>query len=590
MSHIDTRAYAEIFGPTLGDRLRLADTDLIVEVEHDHTLRAGGYGEEAKFGGGKTIRDGMAQSQRSRDGTGSGPARGGAMDTVLTNALILDHWGIVKADIGLKGGRIAAIGKAGNPDTQPGVDIVIGPGTEIISCEGLIVTAGGIDSHIHFIAPQQIEEALTSGVTTMLGGGTGPATGTFATTCTPGAWNLERMLQAADAFPMNLGFMGKGNTSLPDALHEQINAGAIGLKLHEDWGSTPAAIDNCLTVAEDTDTQVAIHTDTLNESGFVEDTVAAFKGRTIHTFHTEGAGGGHAPDILKVVGEANVLPSSTNPTRPYTINTLDEHVDMLMVCHHLNAGIAEDLAFAESRIRKETIAAEDILHDIGAISMFSSDSQAMGRVGEVILRTWQTAHKMKQQRGWMSDPQPQGTAAAVNTARNDNFRVKRYIAKYTINPAIAHGIAHEVGSIEVGKWADIVIWKPAFFGVKPSLILKGGFIAMAAMGDPNASIPTPQPVHYRPMFGAFGGAIARTSLTFVSQAGLNAGIGTRFGLQKTLSAVKGIRGLQKRHMVHNGLTPHMAVDAQTYAVRADGQLLTCEPAVSLPMAQRYFLF
>ena len=590
MSHIDTRAYAEIFGPTLGDRLRLADTDLIVEVEHDHTLRAGGYGEEAKFGGGKTIRDGMAQSQRSRDGTGSGPARGGAMDAVLTNALILDHWGIVKADIGLKGGRIAAIGKAGNPDTQPGVDIVIGPGTEIISCEGLIVTAGGIDSRIHFIAPQQIEEALTSGVTTMLGGGTGPATGTFATTCTPGAWNLERMLQAADAFPMNLGFMGKGNTSLPDALHEQINAGAIGLKLHEDWGSTPAAIDNCLTVAEDTDTQVAIHTDTLNESGFVEDTVAAFKGRTIHTFHTEGAGGGHAPDILKVVGEANVLPSSTNPTRPYTINTLDEHVDMLMVCHHLNAGIAEDLAFAESRIRKETIAAEDILHDIGAISMFSSDSQAMGRVGEVILRTWQTAHKMKQQRGWMSDPQPQGTAAAVNTARNDNFRVKRYIAKYTINPAIAHGIAHEVGSIEVGKWADIVIWKPAFFGVKPSLILKGGFIAMAAMGDPNASIPTPQPVHYRPMFGAFGGAIARTSLTFVSQAGLNAGIGTRFGLQKTLSAVKGIRGLQKRHMVHNGLTPHMAVDAQTYAVRADGQLLTCEPAVSLPMAQRYFLF
>ena len=590
MPHIDTRAYAEIFGPTLGDRLRLADTDLIVEVEHDHTLRAGGYGEEAKFGGGKTIRDGMAQSQRSRDGTGSGPARGGAMDTVLTNALILDHWGIVKADIGLKAGRIAAIGKAGNPDTQPGVDIVIGPGTEIISCEGLIVTAGGVDSHIHFIAPQQIEEALTSGVTTMLGGGTGPATGTFATTCTPGAWNLERMLQAADAFPMNLGFMGKGNTSLPDALHEQINAGAIGLKLHEDWGSTPAAIDNCLTVAEDTDTQVAIHTDTLNESGFVEDTVAAFKGRTIHTFHTEGAGGGHAPDILKVVGESNVLPSSTNPTRPYTINTLDEHVDMLMVCHHLNAAIAEDLAFAESRIRKETIAAEDILHDIGAISMFSSDSQAMGRVGEVILRTWQTAHKMKQQRGWMSDPQAQGAAAAVNTSRNDNFRVKRYIAKYTINPAIAHGIGHEVGSIEVGKWADIVIWKPAFFGVKPSLILKGGFIAMAAMGDPNASIPTPQPVHYRPMFGAFGGAIARTSLTFVSQAGLNAGIGTRFGLQKTLSAVKGIRGLQKRHMVHNGLTPHMEVDAQTYAVRADGQLLTCEPAVSLPMAQRYFLF
>jgi urease subunit alpha len=502
------------------------------------------------------------------------------MDTVLTNALIIDHWGIVKADIGLKGGRIAAIGKAGNPDTQPGVDIIIGPGTEIISCEGMVVTAGGIDTHIHFIAPQQIEEALTSGVTTMIGGGTGPATGTFATTCTPGAWNMERMLQAADAFPMNLGFLGKGNASLPLALHEQISAGAIGLKLHEDWGSTPAAIDNCLDVAELTDTQVAIHTDTLNESGFVEDTVAAFKGRTIHTFHTEGAGGGHAPDILKVVGESNVLPSSTNPTRPYTINTLDEHVDMLMVCHHLDAGIAEDLAFAESRIRKETIAAEDILHDIGAISMFSSDSQAMGRVGEVILRTWQTAHKMKQQRG----------ALPGDSERHDNFRIKRYIAKYTINPAIAHGISHEVGSLEVGKWADIVIWKPAFFGVKPSCILKGGFIAMAAMGDPNASIPTPQPVHYRPMLGAFGGAIAKTSLTFVSQAGLAAGIGQRFGLAKTLSAVKGIRGLQKQQMVHNDLAPHMEVDAQTYAVRADGQLLTCEPASSLPMAQRYFLF
>ncbi|MEF8689614.1 UNVERIFIED_CONTAM: urease subunit alpha [Comamonas sp. A-3] len=580
MATMDRRAYAETFGPTVGDRLRLADTELIVEVEKDYTLAAGGYGEEVKFGGGKTIRDGMAQSQRTRDGTGTGPDGGGAVDTVLTNALILDHWGIVKADIGLKDGRIAAIGKAGNPDTQPGVDIIIGPGTEIISCEGNIVTAGGIDTHIHFIAPQQIEEALTSGVTTMIGGGTGPATGTFATTCTPGPWHMERMLQAADAFPMNLGFLGKGNASLPGGLHEQISAGAIGLKLHEDWGSTPAAISNCLDVAEDTDTQVAIHTDTLNESGFVEDTVAAFKGRTIHTFHTEGAGGGHAPDILKVVGEANVLPSSTNPTRPYTINTLDEHVDMLMVCHHLDAGIAEDLAFAESRIRKETIAAEDILHDIGAISMFSSDSQAMGRVGEVILRTWQTAHKMKLQRGALSG----------DGARNDNFRVKRYIAKYTINPAIAHGISHEVGSIEVGKWADIVIWKPAFFGVKPFCILKGGSIAMAAMGDPNASIPTPQPVHYRPMFASFGGAVARTSLTFVSQAGLAAGIGQRFGLHKTLSAVRGIRNVKKQHMIHNDLAPHMEVDAQTYAVRANGDLLTCEPAVSLPMAQRYFLF
>lgn len=572
MAHMDKRAYAETFGPTVGDRVRLADTDLIVEVEQDYTLASGGYGEEVKFGGGKTIRDGMAQSQRTREQ--------GAVDTVLTNALIVDHWGIVKADIGLKDGRICAIGKAGNPDTQPGVDITIGPGTEIISCEGNIVTAGGIDTHIHFIAPQQIEEALTSGVTTMIGGGTGPATGTFATTCTPGPWHMERMLQAADAFPMNLGFLGKGNASLPAGLHEQISAGAIGLKLHEDWGSTPAAISNCLDVAEDTDTQVAIHTDTLNESGFVEDTVAAFKGRTIHTFHTEGAGGGHAPDILKVVGEANVLPSSTNPTRPYTINTLDEHVDMLMVCHHLDAGIAEDLAFAESRIRKETIAAEDILHDIGAISMFSSDSQAMGRVGEVILRTWQTAHKMKLQRGPL-----QGDGA-----RNDNFRIKRYIAKYTINPAIAHGISHEVGSIEVGKWADLVIWKPAFFGVKPFCILKGGSIAMAAMGDPNASIPTPQPVHYRPMFASFGGAIAKTSLTFVSQAGLAAGISERFGLQKTLSAVHGIRSVKKQHMIHNDLAPHMEVDAQTYAVRANGELLTCEPALSLPMAQRYFLF
>jgi urease subunit alpha len=589
MAQIEKRAYAEMFGPTVGDRLRLADTDLFIEVEQDFTLRAGSYGEEVKFGGGKTIRDGMAQSQRTRNGPiGGGAQGGGAMDCVLTNALIVDHWGIVKADIGIKHSRIAAIGKAGNPDTQPGVDIVIGPGTEIISCEGMIVTAGAIDTHIHFIAPQQIEEALASGVTTMLGGGTGPATGTFATTCTPGPWNIERMLQAADAFPMNLGFLGKGNAALPDSLHEQINAGAIGLKLHEDWGTTPAAIDNCLNVAEATDTQVAIHTDTLNESGFVEDTVAAFKGRTIHTFHTEGAGGGHAPDILKVVGEANVLPSSTNPTRPYTINTLDEHVDMLMVCHHLDASIAEDLAFAESRIRKETIAAEDILHDLGAISMFSSDSQAMGRVGEVIMRCWQTAHKMKQQRGKLPAFGPDGLVG--DNDRHDNGRVKRYVAKLAINPAIAHGISHEVGSIEVGKWADIVLWKPAFFGVKPFIIMKGGFIAMAAMGDPNASIPTPQPVHYRPMFGAFGGALHRSSLSFVSQAGLAAGIGERYGLHKTLSAVKNIRGIGKRHMLHNDYAPHMDVDAQTYAVRADGQLLTCEPASVLPMAQRYFLF
>jgi len=561
-----------MFGPTVGDRVRLADTGLILEVEADHTLRAGSYGEEVKFGGGKTIRDGMAQSQRTQ--------AQGAVDTVLTNALIIDHTGIVKADIGLRAGRIAAIGKAGNPDTQAGVDIVIGPGTEVISCEGNIVTAGGIDSHIHFICPQQIEEALASGITTMLGGGTGPATGTLATTCTPGAFHMERMLQAADAFPMNLGFLGKGNASLPGALHEQIDAGAIGLKLHEDWGTTPSAIRNCLDVAEETDTQVAIHSDTLNESGFVEDTVAAVGGRAICAFHTEGAGGGHAPDILRVVGEENFLPSSTNPTMPYTHNTLDEHVDMLMVCHHLDANIAEDLAFAESRIRKETIAAEDILHDLGAISMMSSDSQAMGRVGEVILRTWQTAHKMKAQRGSL-----QG-----DTARNDNTRIKRYVAKYTINPAIAHGISHEVGSLEVGKWADIVLWQPAFFGVKPALVLKGGFIALAAMGDPNASIPTPQPVHYRPMFGAFGGAIAKTSLTFVSQAGLNAGIGQRFGLAKQLSAVRNIRGIRKRDMVHNSYTPTMEIDAQTYTVRADGQLLTCEPATVLPMAQRYFLF
>ena len=580
MATIGRRAYAEIFGPTVGDRVRLADTGLLIEVEKDYTLNAGSYGEEVKFGGGKTIRDGMAQSQRTRDGTGSGPEAGGAVDCVMTNALILDHWGIVKADIGLKGGRIVAIGKAGNPDVQPGVDIVIGPGTEVISCEGNIVTAGGIDSHIHFICPQQIEEALASGVTTMLGGGTGPATGTFATTCTPGPWNIERMLQAADAFPMNLGFLGKGNASLPAALHEQVNAGVIGLKLHEDWGTTPAAISNCLDVADLLDVQVAIHSDTLNESGFVENTIAATKGRSLCAFHTEGAGGGHAPDILRVVGEANFLPSSTNPTMPYTQNTLDEHVDMLMVCHHLDPAIAEDLAFAESRIRKETIAAEDVLHDLGAISMMSSDSQAMGRVGEVIIRTWQTAHKMKAQRG----------ALPEDNARSDNFRAKRYIAKYTINPAIAHGIAHEVGSIEAGKWADLVVWKPAFFGIKPALILKGGFIAMAAMGDPNASIPTPQPVHYRPMFGAFGGALARGSLTFVSQAGLNAGIQQRFGLNKTLSAVKNIRGVRKQHMVHNHYLPKMEIDAQTYSVRADGQLLTCEAALSLPMAQRYFLF
>jgi urease subunit alpha len=589
MASIGRRAYAEMFGPTVGDRVRLADTDLLIEVEADYTLKAGGYGEEVKFGGGKTIRDGMAQSQRTRDGSGSGPEAGGAMDCVMTNALIIDHWGIVKADIGLKNGRIAAIGKAGNPGTQPGVDIIIGPGTEIISCEGMIVTAGGIDSHIHFICPQQIEEALSSGITTMMGGGTGPATGTFATTCTPGPWNIERMLQAADGFAMNLGFLGKGNASLPAALHEQINAGVIGLKLHEDWGTTPAAISNCLDVADATDTQVAIHSDTLNESGFVENTIAATKGRSICAFHTEGAGGGHAPDILRVVGEANFLPSSTNPTMPYTVNTLDEHVDMLMVCHHLDPAIAEDLAFAESRIRKETIAAEDVLHDLGAISMFSSDSQAMGRVGEVILRCWQTAHKMKQQRGWLAPPSGKADSVEAN-ARNDNFRARRYIGKYTINPAIAHGISHEVGSIEVGKWADLVVWKPAFFGIKPSVILKGGFIAMAAMGDANASIPTPQPVHYRPMFGSFGGAIAKGSLTFVSQAGLNAGIQQKFGLAKTLSAVRNIRGVRKQQMIHNDYLPTMEIDAQTYAVRADGQLLTCEPAKSLPMAQRYFLF
>ena len=574
-AHIGRRAYAEMFGPTVGDRLRLADTALVIEVEQDLTLRAGGYGEEVKFGGGKTIRDGMGQSQRV-----NGPGPGDAADCVITNALILDHWGIVKADIALKGSRIAGIGKAGNPDVQPGVDIVIGPGTEIIAGEGMIVTAGGIDTHIHWICPQQIEEALMSGVTTMLGGGTGPATGTFATTCTPGPENLARMLKAADAFPMNMGFLAKGNAARPEALRQQIEAGAIGMKLHEDWGTTPQAIDTCLSVAEETDVQVAIHTDTLNESGFVEDTIAAFKGRTIHSFHTEGAGGGHAPDIMKVVGEANVLPSSTNPTRPFTVNTIDEHLDMLMVCHHLDASIAEDLAFAESRIRRETIAAEDILHDLGAISMFSSDSQAMGRVGEVILRCWQTAHKMKQQRG----------ALPGDTARHDNARVKRYIAKLTINPALAQGIAHEVGSVEVGKWADLVLWRPAFFGVKPSLVLKGGFIAAAAMGDPNASIPTPQPVHYRPMFGSYAGARHATSLTFLPQVARDNGLAERLQLSKALATVRGCRTVRKADMVHNGYAPVMEIDPQTYTVRADGQLLTCEPATVLPMAQRYFLF
>ena len=575
MSRIGRRAYAEMYGPTVGDRLRLADTALVIEIEQDMTLRAEGYGEEVKFGGGKTIRDGMGQSQRP-----NGPGLKDAVDCVITNVVIVDHWGIVKADIGIRGQRIAAIGKAGNPDVQPGVDIVIGPGTEIIAGEGMIVTPGGIDTHIHFICPQQIEEALSSGITTMFGGGTGPATGTFATTCTPGPENIARMLQAADAFPMNLGFLGKGNASRPEALRQQVEAGVVGMKLHEDWGTTPAAIDNCLNVAEETDTQVAIHTDTLNESGFVEDTIAAFKGRTIHSFHTEGAGGGHAPDIMKVVGLANVLPSSTNPTRPYTVNTIDEHLDMLMVCHHLDAGIAEDLAFAESRIRRETIAAEDILHDLGAISMFSSDSQAMGRVGEVIIRCWQTAHKMKVQRGGLTG----------DTERHDNARVKRYIAKLSINPALTHGIAHEVGSIAPGKWADLVLWRPGFFGVKPSLVLKGGFIAMAAMGDPNASIPTPQPVHMRPMFGSYGGALTTTSITFLSQAAVAASVPQRLGLRKSISSVRGCRSVRKADMVHNHWTPHMEIDAQTYDVRADGELLTCEPATELPMAQRYFLF
>jgi len=580
MATIPRRAYAEMFGPTVGDRVRLADTGLVVEVEKDYTLAAGGYGEEVKFGGGKTIRDGMGQSQR---------LAADVADTVITNALIIDHWGIVKADIAIKNGLIAAIGKAGNPDVQPGVDIVIGPGTEIIAGEGSIVTAGGIDTHIHFICPQQIEEALMSGVTTMLGGGTGPATGTFATTCTPGPWHIHAMLKAAESFPMNLGFQGKGNASLPRALEEQVEAGAYGLKLHEDWGTTPAAIDNCLTVADRHDVQVTIHTDTLNESGFVEDTIAAFKGRAIATFHTEGAGGGHAPDIIKCAGLPNVLPSSTNPTMPYTVNTIDEHLDMLMVCHHLDAGIAEDLAFAESRIRRETIAAEDILHDIGVFSMMSSDSQAMGRVGEVIIRTWQTADKMKQQRGWLT-PLPVRAEPVEALDRNDNFRVKRYIAKYTINPAIAQGIAHVVGSVEPGKLADLVLWKPAFFGVKPSLILKGGMIAAAAMGDPNASIPTPQPVHYRPMFGAFGAAMNQSCVTFVSQASLAAGVPDKLGLQRKTVAVKNTRKIGKADMIHNSGTPKIEVDAQTYEVRADGELLTCEPATKLPMAQRYFLF
>ena len=567
MTKISRQAYVEMFGPTVGDKVRLADTDLIVEVEHDHTV----YGEEVKFGGGKVIRDGMGQGQLTA---------AHVADTVITNALIIDYTGIIKADIGIKNGRVSGIGKAGNPDIQPNVTIAIGAATEIIAGEGAIITAGGVDTHIHFICPQQLEEALMSGVTTMIGGGTGPATGTNATTCTPGPWHIHRMLQAADGFPMNLGFMGKGNVSLPEPLREQVEAGVIGLKLHEDWGTTPAAIDNCLTIADEMDVQVAIHSDTLNESGFVESTIAAFKGRTIHTFHTEGAGGGHAPDIIKVCGEANVLPSSTNPTRPFTINTIDEHLDMLMVCHHLDPAIAEDIAFAESRIRCETIAAEDILHDIGAISMFSSDSQAMGRVGEVIIRTWQTAHKMKQQRGQLAE----------DAKDNDNFRVKRYIAKYTIAPALTHGIAHEVGSVEVGKLADLVLWKPAFFGVKPSLILKGGMIAAAAMGDPNASIPTPQPMHYRPMFGAFGGALHATSVTFVSAAGLVNKEVLALGLKKRLVAVKDTRNLRKSDLPFNGKTPVMQVDAESYEVRADGELLTCEPATSLPMAQRYFLF
>jgi urease subunit alpha len=566
MVTISRRAYADMYGPTTGDKVRLGDSALIVEVERDYTI----YGDEVKFGGGKVIRDGMGQSQKpSRD----------TPDTVITNALIIDHWGIVKADVGIKHGRISAIGKAGNPDTQPSVDIIIGPGTEIIAGEGQILTAGGIDAHIHFICPQQIEEALMSGITTMLGGGTGPATGTNATTATPGPWHMAKMLQAAEAFPMNLGFLGKGNASLPEGLNEQIEAGAMGLKLHEDWGTTPAAIDNCLNVAENYDVQVAIHTDTLNESGFVEDTLAAFKGRAIHTYHTEGAGGGHAPDIIKAASFDNVLPSSTNPTRPYTINTIDEHLDMLMVCHHLDPNIPEDVAFADSRIRRETIAAEDILHDMGAFSMIASDSQAMGRVGEVVCRTWQTAHKMKEQRGFLESDQT-----------SDNFRVKRYIAKYTINPAISHGLDQEVGSIEVGKLADLVLWKPAFFGTKPALIIKGGMIAAALMGDPNASIPTPQPVHYRPMFGSYGRALTETSVLFVSAASIEKGIAASFELEKRLVAVQGCRAARKSDLIHNTLLPNLEVDPETYEVRADGELLTCEPATSLPLTQRYHLF
>ena len=564
---IDRRAYAEMFGPTVGDRVRLADTELWIEVEEDKTVP----GEEVKFGGGKVIRDGMGQSQRPADEV---------PDTVITNALIVDYSGIIKADIAIKDGRIDAIGKAGNPDMQPGIDIIIGAATEIIAGEGSIVTAGGVDAHIHFICPQQIEEALASGITTMLGGGTGPATGTNATTCTPGPWHISRMLQSADAFPMNLGFMGKGNASLPLPLEEQIAAGAMGLKLHEDWGTTPASIDNCLTVAQSADVQVAIHTDTLNESGFVEDTLAAFKDRVIHTYHTEGAGGGHAPDIIKACAFPNVLPSSTNPTRPYTVNTIDEHLDMLMVCHHLDSSIAEDVAFAESRIRRETIAAEDVLHDLGAFSMIASDSQAMGRVGEVICRTWQTAHKMKVQRG----PLPE------DSDRSDNYRVKRYIAKYTINPAITHGISHEVGSVEVGKLADIVLWKPAFFGVKPSMIVKGGVIAMSLMGDPNSSIPTPQPVHYRYMFGSYGGSMTRSSVTFTSQAAIDSDVRGGLALEKSLVAVRDTRNISNASMIHNTLQPNIEVDPQNYHVYADGKLLTCEPATVLPMAQRYFLF
>jgi urease subunit alpha len=562
-------AYAGMYGPTTGDRVRLADTDLFIRVEKDFTT----YGEEVKFGGGKVIRDGMGQSQMTN--------AQGAMDTVITNALILDHWGIVKADVGLRAGRIAAIGKAGNPDIQPGVTIVIGPGTEIIAGEGRILTAGGFDTHIHFICPQQIEEALMSGVTSMLGGGTGPAHGTLATTCTPGPWHIARMIEATDAFPMNIGFAGKGNASLPDALVEMIEGGACALKLHEDWGTTPAAIENCLSVADAHDVQVMIHSDTLNESGFVEDTIAAFRGRAIHAFHTEGAGGGHAPDIMRVAGLPNVLPSSTNPTRPFTVNTIDEHLDMLMVCHHLDSRIPEDLAFAESRIRKETIAAEDILHDLGALSMMSSDSQAMGRIGEVVIRTWQTAHKMKQQRGPLAEDRETGA---------DNFRARRYVAKYTINPAIAHGVSKHIGSVEVGKLADLVLWSPAFFGVKPDFVLKGGMIAAAPMGDPNASIPTPQPVHYRPMFGAFGGAVGATSLTFVSKAAMANGLRDRLNVAKQFVAVENTRAIGKKDMIHNSATPDIRIDPETYEVRADGELLVCEPATELPMAQRYFLF